>query len=142
MSRTIRLLNKLPEDMIFSVQEFIGKEKKLYFNKYVNEYRCKLNEKDEKYKCVYKLYDDMSIIYNKTTNGSVLEVGNIEHCKGIISSKYRITHIVYKNGSNLYVHTECRKQIEYYDDYDSDDRSFLDVPYKVINTIYTNDSKI
>jgi hypothetical protein len=137
----IRLVNKLPEDMIFSVQEFIGKEKKIYFNKFVNEYRFKLNVKNDKYKCVYNLYDDVSIIYNKKTNGSVLEVGNIEYCKGIKSSKYRITHIVYEHYNKLYVHTECQKRFEYYDPYDSD-RAFEDVPYYLIKKCYTNDSKI
>ena len=68
MSTIIYLINKLPYDIIYSLQEFIGKDKKLYYNKYVNEFCIKLNEKNEKYNCIYKLYENMSIIYNKKSN--------------------------------------------------------------------------
>jgi hypothetical protein len=144
-------LKNLPEDVVFrGIQEFIGKEKQIYYNKYVKEYRFKLNVNDVSYKKISGLFENMSIIYNKNSGGSILEIGQLK--LPIMDKflgkqeKFSITHIIYKVNNTLFINTELCIRKEYYDPYGYDDDGRLDwddVPDKIsFDTFYTNSVKI
>jgi hypothetical protein len=124
------MLRNLPEDIIFfGIQEFLGKEKIIYFNKYTKEYRVKFCKNYELYNKLNELFENISIIYNKD-GGSVLELKCLD--TGILDkqNKFAITHIVYNYKNIMVVNTELCKRVEHYDDSfdDIDDWIFRDVP--------------
>ena len=50
IKRMAFMLKNLPEDVIFhEIQNFIGKEKQIYYNKYVKEYRVKITQINKVY---------------------------------------------------------------------------------------------
>jgi hypothetical protein len=142
------MLKNLPEDVIFhQIQHFIGKDKQIYFNKYVKEYRVKITDINKVYNKIYKLFDNCVITYNKLTGGSVLEVGYIDDKWWLGKrDKYAITHIVFNHSKKITVaNTElCIRKEIYYDDYyfDRDDYCFRDVPDKVDYEIFYRNSTI
>lgn len=134
MALTLFLKN-LPEDVVFhGIQEFIGKEKQIYYNKFVKEYRFKLNQNEVTYKKISKLFENMSIIYNKNSGGSVLEIGQFELplIDRILEKegKFSVTHTTYKINSSVFINTELCIRKEYYDPYAclDDDYSPYDGP--------------
>jgi hypothetical protein len=144
------MLKNLPEDVIFhQIQKFIGKEKQIYYNKYVKEYRIKITDINTVYNKIRKLFDNCSITYNKASGGSVLEMGWLgdKWCLGLNgSNKYAITHIIYSHNPNVMVaHTELCMRKEYFYEYydDIDDYTFRDVPDMIkYNTFYNYSTKL
>jgi hypothetical protein len=146
------MLNKLPEDVIFNViQDFIGKDKIIYYNKYVKEYRFKFNKNNILYNKINKLFENVTIIYNKNTGGTFIEIGYLggdnilENGYWYGKPQFSITHISYKHKHTLFLTTELRKKFEYFDDYgyDSDGRlDYHDTPYISYKNFYDNTIRI
>ena len=141
------MLNKLPEDIIFNIiQDFIGNDKIIYYNKCLKEYRLKINKINILYKKINKLFENINIIFNKNTGGSFIEIGYLggdnilENGYWHGKPQFSITHIVYKHKQTLLLTTELCKKIEYFDDgYDSDGRyDYDDTPYISYNNFYDN----
>jgi hypothetical protein len=155
------ILQKLPSDIVFhEIQDFIGKEKIIYFNKYVNEYRMKLCKNNVLYNNLNKLFENCSIIYNKNGGGSVLEIGSLKprgygwfvysdngfnHNKFTIekNDRFVLTHIVYEQNKKLYTVTELCKIVEHFDPDPDDDPVFRDVPdLMYYHNFYIHSTKI
>jgi hypothetical protein len=147
------MFKNLPEDVIrYGIQPFIGKDKILYYNKYINEYRLRFNKEHDIYNKIKPIFENMSITYNKKGGGSVLEVGILNSPQdrlfcdlGITgyTYKYRITHIVYEYKNKLYSNTDLCRRIEYYDDgFGPDDGSYDDIAYFKYKNWYKNFVKI
>jgi hypothetical protein len=152
------ILQKLPSDIVFhEIQDFIGKEKIIYFNKYVNEYRLKLCKNNVLYNNINKLFDNCSIVYNKNSGGSVLEIGFLKPRRfwSVYSmnddktfsieknDRYVLNHIVYEQNKKLYTVTELCKIVEYYDPFPDDDLGSSDVPDLIYyRKFYSHSTKI